>query len=292
MSRHISDDNPPAEPADDPAVKRQEELRENLQVKADLFNQSSGHLNSLDGIDCPLCRNRGYTEEVRFTGYYYSIMVECPCMKRRKSWRRLQNSGMAESVRRLTFDTFVVESSWQDRIRRKAQQYVQEGSPGWFYIGGAVGCGKTHICTASCGELLRENLNVRYMCWPDESVKLKGNVNEAEYEGMIREFKDCDVLYVDDFFKVGRSISTTLVPTDADVKLAYQIINYRYMAKKKTIVSSEWMIDELMDFDEATASRIYEMSRGYTLQIARNRDRNHRYQSEELEERECEEEME
>ena len=257
-------------------LRKQDELRECLQAKADLYNESEGHLNSLDGIDCPLCRNRGYAEEVRFNGYCYSILVECQCQKRRKSWRRLQNSGMAGSIRRQTFESFEVTSAWQERIRKKAEQYVHDEEDRWFYIGGAVGCGKTHICTAICGQLLAGNKSVRYMCWPEESVRLKGLVNEEEYNSRVRGYKECEVLYIDDLFKLGRARAAG-GPSDADVKLAYQIINARYIARKKTILSSEWLMDELMDFDEATASRIYEMSKGYALQIARDKGRNYRF---------------
>ena len=83
-------------------LRKQEELRECLQAKADLYNESEGHLNSLDGIDCPLCRNRGYTEEVRFNGYCYSILVECQCQKRRKSWRSGSGEGGSMTVREMT----------------------------------------------------------------------------------------------------------------------------------------------------------------------------------------------
>ena len=114
------------------------------------------------------------------------------------------------------------------------------------------------------------------MCWPSESVRLKRQVNEEEYESGIREYKECDVLYIDDFFKVGRA-RDAVKPSDADLKLAYQIVNARYLARKRTIVSSEWLVDELMAFDEATASRIYEMSKGYTLQVARDKGKNYRY---------------
>ena len=285
FGRSPSEPDPAEKPADelDPdhplarRLRQQEELRECLQAKADLYNESEGHLNSLDGIDCPLCKNRGYTEEVRFNGYCYSILVECPCQKRRKSWQRLQNSGLAASIRRQTFESFEVTSSWQERIRKKAEQYVHDEEDRWFCIGGAVGCGKTHICTAICGELLNGNKSVRYMCWPEESVRLKGLVNEEEYNSRVRAYKECEVLYIDDFFKLGRARSAG-GPSDADVKLAYQIINARYIARKKTIISSEWLMDELMDFDEATASRIYEMSKGYALQVEREKGRNHRYQ--------------
>lgn len=256
-----------------------EMARAYYQRQADLYNESEGHLNSIDGIDCPVCKNRGYSEKVTegFGGCYTTVMVACECQKRRKSWRRLQNSGLAGSINRLTFDSFKTDEDWQKRIKAKAMQFVQGQGGKWFFIGGAVGCGKTHVCTAICGELLKQNQSVKYMCWAEESVRLKGKVNDDEFESLIKEYKDVDVLYIDDFFKTRRNRNgEAQYPSDADVKLAYQIINSRYIAQKKTVISSEWLMDELMDFDEATSSRVYEMCKGSTLQIDRTGERNFR----------------
>ena len=261
-------------------TEMQEMVRNSLEVKADLYNQSEGHLNASDGIDCPVCRNKGFVEKVVFNGYYGSVMAECDCMKRRRSWQRLQKSGLAESINVLTFEAFKTEKDWQERMKKKAVEFSKGNGGSWFYVGGAVGCGKTHICTAICGELLRQNQSVKYMCWAEESVKLKGKVNDDNYGDLISIYKDCDVLYIDDFFKVARNSRSIAIPSDADIKLAYQIINFRYISKKKTVISSEWMIDELMGMDEATGSRIYEMSKGSTCQINRDKDRNYRYQPE------------
>ena len=268
-----------SKPVPEEKTKFLEMAREHYQRQADLYNQSSGHLNSLDGINCPICKNRGYTEKVTegFGGCYTTVLVACECMKRRRTWKQLQNSGLAGSINRLTFDNFQTNEDWQERIKTKALQFVQGHGGQWFYIGGAVGCGKTHVCTAICGELLKQCKSVKYMCWSEESVRLKGRVNDDDFDDLLKPFKDCDVLYIDDFFKTRRNrYGEAQQPTDADVKLAYQIINFRYISRKTTIISSEWLMDELMDFDEATSSRVYEMCRGSMLQIDRVGERNYR----------------
>ena len=254
--------------------------RKSLQATADNYNNSVGNLDALDGINCPICKNRGYTEEVveGFGGCYTSQMIPCECMKQRKSYQRLKKSGLADSIEKQTFNTFVTDEQWQMSIKERAQRYVEGNASEWFFIGGAVGCGKTHICTAICGEMLKQNMSIKYMSWSEESVKLKGKVNDDDFDDLIRQYKDADVLYIDDFFKTRRTRSGEVqYPSDADIKLAYQIINYRYSAKKKTIISSEWILDELMEFDDATSSRIYEMCKGGSmLQIDRIKERNYR----------------
>lgn len=256
-----------------------EMVRRSLQTKADLYNAGTGTLNLDDGIDCPLCKNKGYTEKVivGYGGGYTSVMQECECQKQRRSWKRLQNSGLADSIQRMTFDSYKADQEWQVKAKLKAEKFARGEGGEWFYFGGAVGSGKTHLCTAICGELLKQNQSVKYMCWAEEAVKLKGKVNDDDYDSLIRPYKDADVLYIDDFFKTRRNkTGIAEYPSDADVKLAYQIINFRYISRKKTIISSEWLMNELMQMDEATASRIYEMAKGSTLQLGRDEKRNYR----------------
>jgi DNA replication protein DnaC len=190
---------------------------------------------------------------------------------------RRQQSGLSKLMKKYTFQNYKADEPWQLNIAKGACDYVRKPE-GWFFIGGQPGSGKTHICTAICGELLKQNLSIKYMSWSEESVKLKGKVNDDDFDDLIRQYKDVDVLYIDDFFKTRRSRTGEVqYPSDADIKLAYQIINFRYTANKKTIISSEWILDELMNFDDATSSRIYEMCRGGSmLQIDRLTERNYR----------------
>jgi DNA replication protein DnaC len=65
-------------------------------------------------------------------------------------------------------------------------------------------------------------------------------------------------------------------PSAPDKRLAFELINYRYVNRLPTIISSEWHIADLSDFDEATGSRIAERSDGFCLDISRDKQRNHR----------------
>ena len=71
--------------------------------------------------------------------------------------------------------------------------------------------------------------------------------------------KKTEVLYIDDFLKGG--------DTDADIRLAYEILNSRYNDRGlRTILSSEMTPEKLLRRDEALGGRIYERARGYVLQ--------------------------
>ena len=106
---------------------------------------------------------------------------------------------------------------------------------------------------------MKKDKEVYYMSWRDESTALKGMITDSEtYSEKVRKLKTVPVLYIDDFFKDGCS--------EADLRLAFEIINARYNDEtKRTIISSEWGLEWVMDKDEATGSRIYERSKGYVI---------------------------
>jgi DNA replication protein DnaC len=204
----------------------------------------------LDGFDCEKCGNTG-TITRQENGMLYSS--ECDCMKIRRSMRRIRNSGMTDMLVRYTFDNFEETNG----IKERAKQFVDDD--GWLYIAGRSGSGKTHICTAICSEIIKRGIEVYYMSWRDESVNLKASVNDAEYyDKHMRKLKTVSVLYIDDFLKAGDS--------DADIRLAFEILNARYNDRKlRTIISSERELESLFDRDEALAGRIYERAKKYNL---------------------------
>lgn len=98
-------------------------------------------------------------------------------------------------------------------------------------------------------------------------------INEHEYTDRINEFKKTDVLYIDDLFK-QKEIK------DADIKLAFELIDYRLRQQLKTIISTELDEDALIECDEALASRIMQISRGFRMVIPRDRNKNYRLRKE------------
>lgn len=207
----------------------------------------------LGGYNCDKCGNTGtlIREE---NGYLFSS--ECDCMKIRRSLRRIRNSGMTDMLVRYTFGNYE-ETKDNKEIKSLAKRFVNDG--GWWYIAGQSGSGKTHICTAICSEIIKSGVEVYYMSWRDESVNLKASVNDAEYyNSRMKKLKTVSVLYIDDFLKAG--------DTDADIRLAFEILNARYNDRKlRTIISSERDISELFERDEALAGRIYERAKGYIV---------------------------
>ena len=259
--------------------ERQTVLRGIMHRRVERYNSEPGHLNETDGYNCKLCMNRGTTAYLsERNGALYDVYPPCKCMEIRRSIQRLKQSGLENAIRECTFERFTVDNDWQKKMVDTAKNYLADGVANgeWLFMGGAVGCGKTHICTAVARELLYQR-PVYYMTWPAESTRLKSIVNDDEIYGeAMRRLKTIDALYIDDFFKPVMGKDGVLPPTSADIKIAYEIINHRYVNRLPTIISSERYPSELLDIDEATSSRIAERSKRFSVALRRSRDKNHR----------------
>ena len=224
---------------------------------------------------CPLCRDSGWIPHTNEQGYHWS--TECECVKARNARLRIAKSGLSRSIEVQTFKNFMIDTEIRRQIRKVAGRYARaviNGEKPWLYIGGNPGSGKTHICTAVCGELLNRNFGVRYMQWIDEARRLKAFVMEPDFDDMVADYMDCDVLYVDDLFK---SRYGYFEPNDADIKIAFTILNARYIRDLPTIISCEWdLMTDLLPADEGLFSRVYEKCRGYELYIPRDPKNNYR----------------
>ena len=188
---------------------------------------------------------------------------ECECSIKRRNMQRIERSGLADVISRYTFDTFRTPDGLTRTIKAAALKYTEETGGKWFVIVGRPGSGKTHICTAIVGKLIERGEDCRYMLWRDAVRELKALAMDADgYRRQMDAYKRVDVLYIDDFLK-GKSV------TDADLNIAFELLNARYNQNKKTLISGERSIEDIMSLDEAIGSRIYERCKGgYCFQTA------------------------
>lgn len=248
-------------------------------LKADLMNGVDGFLNGQDGYNCAACRNKGFVTTAIFSdlGYWTTVTRECKCAPVRKSIRRMERSGLKDSISECRFTNFTVYKPFQSALYNTATLYAEK-CEGWLFFGGQSGIGKTHLCTAICREMLLKGRDVLYMRWRDDSVPLKAAVkDEQRYSELISPYKAIEVLYIDDLFKCGKDKDGSRIPTAADINIAFEILNYRAANPKLlTIISSELTLDEIISIDEATGSRINAKAKEYIVNIKRDRDKNYR----------------
>lgn len=249
-------------------------------LKINAINESLGDLDKKDGYDCGKCRNKGYIMELQELpdGRMTQMVKDCKCMDIRRTLHRMAQSGLKNVITSCTFAKYEDTQDWQKTLKAKAMAYVKEPK-GWFAMCGQPGIGKSHLCTAICRKLLLEGRKVTYMAWRGDIEKLKDYDSDSEQRTKLLErFKRSEVLYIDDLFKTGcRPDGVKQRPTSADIGKAFEIINYRYNNPELlTIVSSEWTMDELLDIDEATGSRIFERAGENGISIMLDRSKNYR----------------
>lgn len=240
-------------------------------MKADTINNTPGDLT---GHDCAKCLNRGTIAIPRDDGSFFTR--ECDCMKIRRCVWKMEASGLKNIIKEKTFDTFHDKETWQTTVKQGAIAYAEKPE-GWLLFCGQSGSGKTHLCTAVCRHRLLAGDEVRYMPWRDDVAQLKALALDSERrQQILKELKTTQLLYIDDLFKTGRAADGSSNPTGADISLAFEIVNYRYINHLPTIVSTEKTPEELVAIDEATGSRIVEMAEKSTYSISKKAGRNYR----------------
>lgn len=241
--------------------------------QAETYNSESG---KLAGYDCEKCMNRGYFMVI-LDGF--QTLKPCECQIIRKSLQIIKKSGLSDLLDEYTFDKFETNTTWQRNIKEAGLRFIDDTYGNWFFAGGQVGSGKSHICTAIVNDLMLRGNEALYMRWRDDVVSLKKSLvsDGTDYADEINRFKSVKVLYIDDFFKSEKGKP----PTTADINLAFELLNHRYINKDLvTIISSEKFINELLEIDEAIGSRIYQRSKKYCVEVYSDKTKNIRLKGE------------
>lgn len=224
-----------------------------------------------EGVECDACGNWEFIWVVQDGE---RMTRECPCRTRRNNFARIRASGLKTMLDHYTFERFETGEPWQKTAKDMVVKFCGDAGRGWMLVSGQPGCGKTHLCTAAAGQFMKAGMDTRYMRWVDESTTLKACVNDdAAYKRILDPLKTCKVLYIDDFWKTQRGKD----PTPADVKLAFDLLDYRYCNPGLiTMISTERTIREMLGIDPAVGSRIYERTKGYLLEFRYSSDKNWR----------------
>jgi DNA replication protein DnaC len=117
-------------------------------------------------------------------------------------------------------------------------------------------------------------IGVLYMPYREEITHLKQVVNDdVEYQLQINKYKNAPVLLIDDLFK--HAVDDYGRVNRSDLRIMFEIINFRYLKQLPILVSSEYFKKDLINFDDAIGSRIIEMCKGRVVELV-GKELNHR----------------
>ena len=93
---------------------------------------------------------------------------------------------------------------------------------------------------------------------------------------LLGRYKEAPLLYVDDLFKGRRDLPIS----DWELRLAFELLDYRYGCKLPTILSTERSFPELVSLDEAIAGRLKERCGRFLINVTPEPGKNFRFRGE------------
>lgn len=226
------------------------------------------------GIRCPICKDRGTVAWIP-EGELRMEVRPCECAPRRRTALRLRQCGMLERSVECTLARFRTDTPMQAAMKNAAERYLAEEAPVWFACCGQSGAGKTHLCTAIFTRLVADRgLEGEYMVWGPALRRIRTEIYQGG-EALLDRYRRAKLLYIDDLFKgeTDRPIN------DTDLRLAFELIDYRYNNRLRTILSTERTLRQLVALDQAVAGRIRERCGSYLLNIDPSGEKNFRFRS-------------
>ena len=223
--------------------------------------------------ECELCKDTGWIEKRRADGS--RVYSSWHCREELKVKNQWKAAGINLELSQLTFRNFQENNEFSKRIKSAAIAYYNNFKDIWkdrhnsIMFLGQAGSGKTHISIALAINLLNSKANVVYMPYRDTIVNIKQNILDKDsYMESLLKYKQCQVLLIDDLYK-GKVSSS-------DINIMFEIVNYRYLNHLPMIISSELSFKEILDYDEAVGSRLYEMSKDFIVTMDKEISKNYR----------------
>ncbi|MGD8405938.1 MAG: ATP-binding protein [Anaerolineales bacterium] len=240
-----------------------EEIDKKLaKVQKDTQKASSKNISSEDipapetlgDPDCEICGGVGFLRADVPVGHPdFGRLETCVCRSgevARNARERLYEMSNLDKLSHLSFENFNTSGNPKAEFvtpqevsslqaAKDASEEFSKTMQGWLLLEGAYGCGKTHLAAAIANDAVHRGIPTLFITVPDllDSLRFAYGSQETTFEARFEEIRSADLLVMDDF---GTQNATAW----AQEKL-FQIINYRYINKLPTVITTNLILDEI-----------------------------------------------
>jgi len=208
----------------------------------------------LGKLDCEFCKGVGFLRlDVPLGHPDFGRLEPCVCRSdeiAQNARQRLYEMSNLDRLSHLTFENFNTSGNPKAefvtpqeitslQVARDASEEFSNTMQGWLLLEGAYGCGKTHLVAAIANAAVHKGIPTLFITVPDllDSLRFAYGNPETTFEARFEEIRNADLLVMDDF---GTQNATAW----AQEKL-FQIINYRYINKLPTVITTNLILDEI-----------------------------------------------
>lgn len=228
-------------------------------ISSDTLKESSLNISSATRItlgdpNCPHCGGVGYIRyDVPMSDPLFGRLEPCVCRSveiAEGARQRLFELSRLDRLSHLTFENFETRGNkkaekltpqdiYSLQTAKEPAENFARAPQGWLLLEGGHGCGKTHIAAAIANYTVSMGLPTLFITVPDllDSLRFAFGDPETTFEARFDEVRNADLLILDDF---GTQNTTGW----AQEKL-FQIMNYRYINKMPTVITTNLMLDEI-----------------------------------------------
>lgn len=189
------------------------------------------------GLPCRKEENRGqYPEVIIENGRFY--VISKICRHYRCSAEATLKAGLPRRYANKTFADYE-ETRANGEALKAAKKYAATKSDDWLYLYGGCGTGKTFLISLLAKELIGAGLEVVFTDFQGILEELKESFDDKALtaSSVLEKYETCEVLMLDD---VGTGFFR-----DWGVSVLHRIINARYNAELRTIITSNYDLDGL-----------------------------------------------
>ena len=208
--------------------------------------------------------NKGYSQSLFYEDDTFKLERK-PCtyqqviLEEKAKAERLQVIGIDLSLYNDELFTNTNRKSVLAKVKQVIVNYQKGLTNKGFYLHGSYGSGKTYILANLAKILVSSNARVIFAYYPDLVRKIKGYIGKTEFEEIIDELKNIEVLILDDF---GGESPNSYIRDEVLLPILQERMAYNRLTFMSSNLNAEQVLEHLAEgrtgVDMTRASRVWE----------------------------------